>query len=87
MTSTDFILRSGERLDDLIRDGMKIIQRPDEFWLISLGAMSRGTVARRKSTCTKRIIAVIGNYFPPTVPISSFAIRRIARLVAAIARS
>ena len=31
MASTDFILRSGERLDDLIRDDMKIIQRSDEF--------------------------------------------------------
>ena len=31
MASTDFILRPSERLDDLIRDGMKIIQRPDEF--------------------------------------------------------
>lgn len=27
----DFILKEGERLDDLVRDGMKIIQRPDQF--------------------------------------------------------
>ena len=28
---TDWILHEGERLDDLVRDGMKIIQRPDQF--------------------------------------------------------
>lgn len=27
----DFTLREGERLDDLVRDGMRIIQRPDQF--------------------------------------------------------
>lgn len=31
MNESDFRLRPGERLDDLIRDGMRIIQRPDEF--------------------------------------------------------
>lgn len=31
MNSSDFQLREGERLDDLIRDGMRLIQRPDEF--------------------------------------------------------
>lgn len=28
---TDWQLNEGERLDDLVRDGMKIIQRPDQF--------------------------------------------------------
>ncbi len=27
----DFELREGERLDDLVRDGMRLIQRPDQF--------------------------------------------------------
>lgn len=27
----DWILHEGERLDDLVRDGMKVIQRPDQF--------------------------------------------------------
>lgn len=27
----DFTLKAGERLDDLVRDGMRIIQRPDQF--------------------------------------------------------
>ena len=28
---TDWKLNEGERLDDLVRDGMKLIQRPDQF--------------------------------------------------------
>ena len=28
---TDWNIKEGERLDDLVRDGMKIIQRPDQF--------------------------------------------------------
>ena len=28
---SEWILNEGERLDDLVRDGMKIIQRPDQF--------------------------------------------------------
>ncbi len=28
---TDWTLNEGERLDDLVRDGMKLIQRPDQF--------------------------------------------------------
>ncbi len=28
---TDWKLKEGERLDDLVRDGMKLIQRPDQF--------------------------------------------------------
>ena len=28
---TDWELKEGERLDDLVRDGMKLIQRPDQF--------------------------------------------------------
>lgn len=27
----DWQLKEGERLDDLVRDGMKLIQRPDQF--------------------------------------------------------
>ena len=28
---SDWKLKEGERLDDLVRDGMKLIQRPDQF--------------------------------------------------------
>ena len=28
---TEWTLKDGERLDDLVRDGMRLIQRPDQF--------------------------------------------------------
>lgn len=46
---TDWLLREGERLDDLVRDGMRIIQRKDEFcFSIDSVLLAHYTVIRKQ---------------------------------------
>ncbi|MDY6084842.1 MAG: methyltransferase [Dialister sp.] len=53
---TDWLLREGERLDDLVRDGMRIIQREDEFcFSIDSVLLAHYTVIRKQD-----IIADLG---------------------------
>lgn len=52
----DWQLKKGERLDDLVRDGMKLIQRPDQFCF----SVDSVLLAHYPSIRTKEKIADLG---------------------------